>query len=254
MHVVIATPTTHGLVASAFVSSVIVAGQVISEMGGTHTYYSVDGADVVMARNMIANYFLRDERATHLLCLDSDMNIDRQVFRQMFTCGHPFIGTGYPERRINLEGYGDARVAGFDHEVAQSKAMNFNIRLKPGRYTISDNICVAERFGFGCVLINRTVLTALIERGIASIYNNKKARNQAGGETTLYDFFSEIPLPDGDRLSEDYAFCARVRELGDVDPMAYIGSGVQHIGQFSYTGAFIDALSKVETDTDPSDP
>ena len=248
MHVIIATPTTNGIVAAPFVSSVVVAGLTITARGGTYSYYSVDGADVVMARNMIANNFLANTKATHLLCLDSDMRIDQNVFQTLFSSGHPFIGTGYPERRLDLEAYGEARSKGFGHKPALAEALKYNIRLTPGSHTITGNICKAERFGFGCVLIERRVLEAMIAEKIVTRYANKKAQAQAGPDRVLYDFFSEIPLDEGDRLSEDYSFCYRASQLRDIDPMAYVGEGIMHVGNFAFGGAYIDQLKKFQTD------
>ena len=47
---------------------------------------------------------------------------------------------------------------------------------------------------------------------------------------------------NGDWLSEDYAFCRRVSELGDVDVNAYVGDGVGHVGKFVYGGPYIERL------------
>ena len=96
-------------------------------------------------------------------------------------------------------------------------------------------------FGFGCVLIARAVFELMSERGVARPKTSAK-RRASGLKGDIWNFFDPIERPDGDQLSEDYAFCARVRELGDVPLLAYVGPGIGHVGPFTYGAAFIERL------------
>ena len=82
---------------------------------------------------------------------------------------------------------------------------------------------------------------ALISREIVGPFISSKLKD-LGLEGTVYDFFDEIPLKNGDWLSEDYSFCQRVRELGDVEILAYVGAGVGHVGPVTYSGPYIEKL------------
>ena len=61
-------------------------------------------------------------------------------------------------------------------------------------------------------------------------------------DRVLFSEGDSIKLDNGDWLSEDYAFCNRVRALGDVPLLAYVGAGVGHVGHFTYGGPYVERL------------
>ena len=67
MKVVIATPTAGGMTMTAYTQTVVGATIAISEVGGTYRLLTVDGADVVISRNLLAHSFLQDASADHIL-------------------------------------------------------------------------------------------------------------------------------------------------------------------------------------------
>ena len=241
MRALIATPTAGGVTTTAYTQSVVAATIAIHEVGGTYRHLSVDGADVVIGRNLLAHSMLSDPACTHILFIDSDMAIDLGVFRHIIALKEPMVGAAYTERRMDLGAF--ARALGEDPNEDRAKAIasNFTVRVEPGEVKVSRGVCKVKAVGFGCVLIAREVFEALIAREIVKPFVSSKIRD-LGLKDEIYDFFDEIEIEDGDWLSEDYAFCRRVRELGDVDILAYIGKGVGHVGPFTYGGSYLERM------------
>ncbi|MEL7463902.1 MAG: hypothetical protein AAFN79_07530 [Pseudomonadota bacterium] len=241
MHVILATPTAGGTMMAAYAQTLISATHAITEAGGTYRLLTVDGADVVISRNLLAHSFLADESATHILFLDNDMAVDAAVFRHFIAQDPPIVGAAYTERRMNLADFHAAMKEEENLPRARALASNYTVRLTPGEKKIRSGMVEATAFGFGCVLIKREVFAALIERKIVAPFVSSKLR-ESGVEGEIWDFFDEIRLENGDWLSEDYAFCKRVRALGDVPLMAYVGPGVGHVGHFTYGGPYVERL------------
>lgn len=241
MKVLIGTPTTQGTVTTAYAHTLVAATTALTEAKATYRLMVVDGADVVMARTIIAHAFLADPDLTHLLFLDSDMAIDGKVLRHLVGLGAPIVGAAYTERRIDLAAFADAMAKEPDIERARALSAAFTLRMSAGRKEVRNGVVEAEGFGFGCVLIARSVFEALIARGAVQPKVSAKLR-ASGLKGDIWGFFEPMETPDGDQLSEDYAFCARVRSLGDIPLLAYVGPGIGHVGPFTYGAAFIERL------------
>lgn len=241
MKVLIATPTTQGSVATAYAHTLVAATSALHEAKAGHRLMIVDGADVVLARTILAHAFLADASLTHILFLDSDMGVEPKVLRHLIGLGAPIVGVAYPERKMDLPALAAALREDGDIERARALASGFTVRMSAGRKEVRQGIVEAEGFGFGCVLIARSVFEALIARGIAKPMVSAKLR-AAGLQGEIFDFFRQIAREDGDLLSEDYSFCERVRALGDTQLLCFVGGGVVHVGQFPYSAAFVERL------------
>lgn len=241
MRVLIATPTAGGITTTAYTQSVVAATIAIHEAGGTYRHLSIDGADVVIARNILAHSFITDDSCDYILFVDSDMAIDLAVFRHLLKLKAPIVGAAYSERRLNMALFAEAMAEEPDEGRARALASSFTVRMKPGEKKIKGGVLPVDALGFGCVLIHRSVLTALVDREIVTPFISSKVRD-LGLQGTVMDYFDEIQLENGDWLSEDFSFCQRVRELGDVEILAYVGAGVGHVGPFTYSGPYIEKL------------
>lgn len=241
MKVMIATPTAQGTVTTAYARTLAAAIGVLAERGAGHGLAMVDGADVVSARTLLARAFLEDASMTHLLFVDSDMAVEAEVLRRMLALGAPAVGCAYARRQIDLDAFADALAESPDRARARALASGFTVRLAAGQVAVRDGFAEVQGFGLGCALIARGVFEAMIARGVARPMRLPRFRD-AGGDGPLHDFFAEMDLETGERLGEDFAFCERVRRLGDVPLPAWVGPGVGHVGAFTYGGAFVERL------------
>ncbi len=241
MKVLIATPTTQGSVATAYAHSLVAATATLQEAGAAYRLLIVDGADVVLARTILAHSFLADPSLTHILFLDSDMGVEPAVLKRLIGLAAPIVGVAYSERRMDLSAFAAALGETADVERARALSSAFTVRMSAGRKEVKQGIVEADGFGFGCVLIARSLFEAMIARGAAKPMVSAKLR-ASGLKGEIYDFFRPIERADGDVLSEDYSFCERVRALGDTPLLCYVGGGVSHVGQFAFSAAFIERL------------
>lgn len=238
--VFIATPTAQGTVTAAFAQSLLAAASAFTKAGFAYRQAFFDGPDVSMARNAFAHAFLADPEATHLLFIDSDMQVGVDVFQKLLHARKPIAAAVYVERRLDLDRFVEAIRSGLTKPRALALASNFVMRVADGPLEVAQGFCRLEAVGFGCILIERAVFESLIAKGLAPRAKaDKLARHGLAAE--LHDFFSEINDPGAGRLSEDYAFCRRARAAG-FDIWGAADAAVGHIGQFAYSASLLDRL------------
>lgn len=246
MKVFIATPTMGGTASIDYARSLAAATLALSGKGLEYEHFLVDGAEIVFARNILAHRFMSDPRNDAILFVDSDMAIHQGVFEHFlthFSPERPMIGAAYSERRLDLERYFEAMQERADDARARALASRFNVRIESGEKQVKDQLCPVRGFGFGCVLIHRRVFEGLVARSLATPLVSTKFQ-QIGERGQPYDYFGRLRMASGEELSEDYAFCERVQQLGDVEVHAYVGSGVEHVGPFRYSAPYIERLKE----------
>lgn len=239
--VFIASPTVGGIVTTAYAGTLLSITMVLNKRGVSYRYVNFDGSDIVMARNYLANAFLQDAAASHILFVDSDMAVPQETLSVLFDCGKEFIGVVYPERKLDLERYGSFLMKGQTHRAALALSLIFNVRHFSNQVTVENGLCRVSGLGFGCVLIARSVFENIVAKKGADKMVSTKLR-LAGLKGDMHDFFGEIALKNGDSLSEDYSFCERVNRTSACDIWAYVGGAVGHVGQFTYGASYLESL------------
>jgi hypothetical protein len=239
--VFIATPTAGGIVTAAYAGTLIAVTLVLKERNLKYRYTNFDGSDLVAARNYLANSFLQDTSCSHILFVDSDMAVAPETLSVMVDSHRDFIGTIYPERKLDLEKYGSYLLKGYGHKAALASSMQFNVLHFSQTVNIENGLCRVKGLGFGFVLIARSVFEKLIAQQSIGKASSSLLR-KAGLTGTAYDFFSEIVLDNNEHLSEDYSFCERVNRGSICDIWALIGRPVGHVGQFTFGAPYIEKL------------
>jgi hypothetical protein len=239
-HVLIATPTAGQVVTAAYSTTLINATRVLTASGLDYHHATFDGADIVMARNYLANRALQNPDCGWVLWLDSDMAVPAIVFTRMLELGQAFVGGVYTERSLDIERYAQLRMQGFPEVQARAMSANFNVRVAPGPMTIRNGFCAVKGLGFGCVLMRRELLERLAKSDQTRTVPSGKLKN-LGLPDTMVDFFSELPRDNGGYLSEDYSFCERVSAIGET-VWALADVPIGHVGRFEYGGSFLEQL------------
>jgi hypothetical protein len=202
---------------------------------------------IALARNVLANRFLQDTAATHLLFIDADMAFNAADVMKMLECDLDVTAALYPTKVINWNSV--AKVArdfpDLPPDYLSSVAGRFGtFATLPGEPRIPiDEPFPVESAGTGIMLIRRNVLLKMSE-AFSDISFRIRPQDAAHfpGKTHLFGFFNEITLPDGVRLSEDLSFCERWRSIGgQVHGCAWFK--VRHLGTFEYE-AEIRALAR----------
>lgn len=242
--ILIACHTADAICTVGFTESLVAAIEAIAAAGLRHRYATLDYYDIVTARNHLAHYALTEDRVGHVLFIDNDVRVARPVFERLIAAGKPVAGGIFTRRAIDLEAYARARAEGHDEAAARALASQYNVRLGGGRLRIEGGLAQLEALGFGCVLIETRLLRRLAGTGRLGRIPAIPRTGFAPG-TVLTDFFSELPQPDGSRLSDDISFCTRVQEVEPGGVWGYVGPGIAHVGQFSY-GAPFQALLRAQ--------
>ena len=189
----IATPTADGLMLSDYVASLARALTQLHGRGVSTDYRTIDGPNLALQRDMLADAFLKSD-ATHLLFIDSDMAFAPGLAERLLSFGKPVIGTIYPRRSLDLRRLKELIAAhGFDHALAL--AHDWNVRFLGSQLEVRGGLCKVEGIGFGFTLIERACLEELAQ--ICPTYQSPLTG------APVRAFFREM----GD--SEDYSFCKR---------------------------------------------
>ena len=240
MKVLIGTPTAGGIAKIQYTTSVLSCANAVTEAGGQCELVTFDGAHLVVARNFIAHRALTDPDVTHVLSLDSDMDVDFEVFRRMIAADADLVAAVYTERGMDLQAFANDLAAHRQVGRATARSARFTATVEEGELTVRNHLCTLRNTALGCSLIRRSVFERIIAGGHVKPFICQKLRD-LGVKGDMWDFFAESPAPGGGFLSEDYSFCNRAKAAG-VTLTGYVGPGVGHVGAFVFEGPFIERL------------
>lgn len=218
MNLCVATPTMHKLVSAGYAKTVAAIGMVCARHEiSFKQYVQVDSKFIVDARNELVQKFLDAPHYTHLLMIDDDSELGSAPVEKLLTCGFPFASIPFCQREIDLNALGAWAQQGLPFESALAGSLKWCLDLADNNQPVVDGWVKARRTGFGCVLLERRVLEAF----------------PGGWFDRMID-----PTPPHDNLSEDMAFCERVKDIAT--PMLCIDQLTLHNGTFSFGARLID--------------
>jgi hypothetical protein len=246
IHVLIATPTIGGIVKSHYAATLVKVVSAVKDAGWNMDFTMLDGSYVSVARNYFANKFLAQSQFTHLVMIDSDMSFDGQVVCRLVRCGKPVVAAAYSQRAMDLEAFAQAsRSPELTAADRFALALKYNLRPEPESGTrqvkVTEGMCRVDHIAFGCSVIHRNALESLIAAGTARLLGDDSPE-RIGLKGPFYDFFSEITLEDGTRLSEDYSFCKRWRSMSDNEIWAIVDEPIGHVGDMIFGAPYLNRL------------
>jgi hypothetical protein len=197
-------------------------------------------ADIAESRNVLLTHWFDKTDASHLLFVDSDMGFEPQLIFDMIEFNKPIVGVIYPKRQIDLERFARAINAGSSTEKATAAAYDYVVQ-KPARKTAQKGFLRVDGCGTGILLIQRSCIEAMISK-LPQIVDKRPTPglSLANKNDRTIRAFEFLTMNDG-RLSEDYSFCYRWRELCGGEIWANISHSVTHVGVRHFTARFSDA-------------
>lgn len=185
--------------------------------------------DIVDLRNVFLSVWFDALDATHLLFVDSDMQFEPELVRDLFNADKSLIGAIYPKKRLPIGWVGSPLDA-----PAQPEA----------------GLLELEAIGCGVMLIRRDCVEGMIESGKAEVDTNLAGTALKGllephGVNRIIRAFDKITTPDGRKLSEDFSFCRRHRESGG-KVYAAINHTLTHLGVYPFSAKYSDMYSMKE--------
>ena len=205
--------------------------------------HNVDSAEIVTARDMLANMVLHSDTWDALLFIDSDMAFHPDLVLKLVAAEAEVAAAACPRRQIDLVRFANAsrEHGNIDKAIAQSSDFTVNFSWKdtgPVEIPITNGFVKAAAVGMAIALIGKSALTALVQGKIV----DKRRDLSSGSGQPCYSFF-EITASRGARLGEDYSFCYRWTAQLKRELLVCVDEEVTHIGFYPYKARF-SALSE----------
>jgi len=179
---------------------------------------------ITRARNMLAAMFLASD-CTHMLFVDADIDFAADDVFSMVRAmdANPdcdVLGAAYPRRMTNWRNVAQAVEKGFGRDdpgdlarFAGEFALQF---LQPSQNFALTDLVELTRLGTAMMLVRRGALEGMRDHYPDIVFRPDAAERQAHGlGEQVHAFFYPMIEPETQALlSDDYAFCHRVRDAG----------------------------------------
>lgn len=239
-HILIGLPTMGGSMKTGTALAVVDTVQALERRGIATTIHNVDSAEIVTARDMLANMVLHSDSWDGLLFIDSDMAFRPELILKLVDADAEVAAAACPRRQLDL---GRFAAGARDHgniskAIAQASDFTVNFSWKEGepvQVKIENGFVRASAVGMAIALIAKSALNALVEQKLV-----ERRRDLSSGTGAPCFSFFEIVSQRGNRLGEDYSFCYRWTAQLKRQLMVCVDEEVTHIGYYAYRARFAD--------------
>ena len=209
----VATPSLRGSFCKPYVLGIVDVQNHCLRRGIDFELRVAQGISAIeAARNALANWFLFNSSASHMLFWDDDMGAVAEDLVRMFDYGdRDVVAALYPRKRIDM---GQVKQAvlnrpDVDPSLLHHVGGDFSGMFQPQDvdWTADEPVRV-DRAGTGLMMISRACLVRLVESGQISCSEEPAIQ---GGR--MYHFFRHIS-ENGVVIGEDFYFCDLVRAHG----------------------------------------
>jgi hypothetical protein len=214
------------------------AGLAAAGLGSTICFEDVSG--LVLARNLLAGRFRAHPRATHLLCVDSDVSgfFTEDVLR-MIGADVGVIGAPLPSRVLSpswLAMIAKARAEGVPEGELHHYRSELLMQVETGTWTVRGEALRVDWMGTGFLLIRRDALERVIAHLEALARDGQAPSPVAnipshGDVVNVFDYLID---GTGQFVGEDVGFCLRAREAG-LEIWADTRAALWHLGREIWT-------------------
>jgi hypothetical protein len=220
----VATPLYDGAQADYLRSVVGLAGAAERAGMACHFAWLSNNAVIDRARNALAAAFLQSD-ATHLVFIDGDIGFVPEELVDLIARIEAddrlaVVGAPYPKRKINWGLVASAAAKGLGAEnpgmlERYSGVFAIDLADPAGQFPLGEPIELL-RAGTGLMVIRRDVIETLVARHPELAYVPDQLDRDSGlmAERVTALFQPLIDPESGHLLSDDYAFCHRVRAAG----------------------------------------
>jgi hypothetical protein len=249
----VATPCYGGTLFYTYVISIVrlMAAAARVEMP-VELHFRAGDSLVTRARNDCVATFLSDHRFTHLFWIDGDIGFSPEAAFRLFQADRDVVAGVYPLKRDEWPAEGlpaGMTKRGYEELYARYPV---NAGGKEGASEVrldvdADGFMKVHDAPTGFMLIKRSVFDLLIEKYPDYRYVPDWPPGTFPEGGVHYRFFDTMVDPKTRRLlSEDYAFCRLLQNLG-VDIFVDANSNLTHLGTKLYTGEFGSSLKAAPT-------
>jgi hypothetical protein len=222
--------------------------QYMESMIKTHNYFRKAGIPllniylyncslITKARNDIISQFYNKSTLDYFIFIDSDMSWNPEDIVKLMNDDKEVIGATYPKKVINWREIQQCTRYGLADNVGEmlNKTSEYTVWIKNKPEGKKQKLIKVNRLGTGFMMIKRSVIKKLKRKFKDLIYlmDDQKSKGIA---------IFESQVKNGEHLSEDYAFCERVQEVGTdilINPSLEIN---HHGGNMTFNGNFKNKL------------
>ena len=200
---------------------------------------------VTQGRNLCVAAFL-ESKMSHLLFIDSDIDFKASSIFKMIELDKDVISVPYPLKTMMWDKAFEKFKRG---EIKDHKQLRLSVNSYPMKVKDQTNIQMTKgvievtHSPTGCMLIKKEVFEKMIKHyPEKEIVQNTIINGKLEVKPHMWNFFDCLHDPETKTyLGEDFAFCKLWNKLGG-KCHAYILDSITHVGEYSYTGKFVDEL------------
>jgi hypothetical protein len=238
MKIRIATPMHGGNAKSVYITSITDLVGELTRAGHTVEQMSLTNESLITrARNTLTHSFL-SSNCDALLFIDNDHRFDAKDVVKLVESGKDVIGAICPMKGINWDGVRRAALAGKENLELYSGLFAVNVLGGTQTFQAHEPIKVLD-IGTGMMFITRRVFELL--KPVCKSYINNSYTNIIPFGERVIEYFTTAINEQETLLSEDYAFCAMWRSLGN-DVWAAPWVKITHAGDYEFAGSFLHGL------------
>lgn len=245
-NILIAVPAYGDVIRRGCVQSIIKLIIEMNHRGMQFGYTDCDLSDIALVRDVLASYFLQEDRLTHLLFWDSDMVPQPETIFRMLNADKDVVGCVAPKRTLNLNAALNCARAGHSNNNAIAEASDFNLRMDKQRSTENGLVVLdqpEDGIGTGLMLVKKVVFRRLTQTGQIRTIEKHGYATEHGLRGPLYGFFDPIFIGER-KLSEDLSFCVRYRRLCAGEIAALPSEDIGHAGSYTYRAKITDRITR----------
>jgi len=230
--IIVATPMYGGMCTGEYTRSMMhVPVQLTSNGVSVAFQFVMNNSLIQSARNQLADIFMKDEEATHLMFIDADIGFEAKDILYMLGANVDIIAGVYPRKKIAWNKVKDAVEQGIPEDRLEEFTGDMVVHMLNG--TIQQEVKATEPFevkavGTGFVLIKRSVFER-IQNTVGTYLDDNL--------DPVYEYFQVIKHPQTNRqMSEDYSFCYFCSEAGikiHIAPWV----ALTHTGTYRFSGS-----------------
>lgn len=230
----IATPAMDGKFECIYKDSLFYTEKALTECGAVvHQVQARYCADVYVARAKLLGHFIRDKSFTHFMFIDADQGWFANDVSRMLLLNRDFIAAAGPKKQYPLT-YAFHNVDDYSNQL-------------PLDHELETRVAEVSEVGGAFVMISRNCVEKMVEAFPELAFNSEKDLiDYALFDPIIINKGSEYPIR---RLSEDYSFCYRWRQIGGkVEVLMDVV--LSHVGSHTFTGSLYEKIKLENPDFD----
>lgn len=260
INIMIATPCHDGKVTAGYFRSVMNLTHAIRDLGGSCQVVTPSGESLITrARNGLLGYFIAEQRFTHLLFIDSDIEFHTPLIVRLINSGHDLSAGCCPLKRINTDAQRESYQKFDDVRDVTANSLHYAFTGEPNddgtiRMNIKDGFTRVLDVGTGLMLITRNCVDKLRD-AYPELHCGTKT--ECCGYDNIHPeindnfwLFFETSFDKEQKryLSEDYHFCKLWRDIGGEVYMEVL-SPITHTGIYNYEGDILRTIMPLKNST-----